>query len=289
MESAEDIDDYFNKIDNAIGSNTSDDQISSLFSNALRIIDDVLQYEDDDLKFNQAKHQYHTKKSSYLRSIGKLDDAQKEERVAARHGKKLQQQTPAPQPLPPGSTERHEDDDYATKISTTTATTSPQAVNATFADVKTTVQKCFAELQSCLSRLSMQPMINELRPLVENYFVDYVKTFEQYTSLDMISSQIRFTLNLLRDQAITAKSSSTTSSSAATSTTGITQEVTAATTGNTLPFRSDESKLPVFIAKLDISIVECLYEYRRTFCQFLLSQEQYISKILFENVPLTVS
>jgi predicted acylesterase/phospholipase RssA len=171
------LNDLFKNIDDAVERNIPFDQMNIVFNNAQQLIN---KFEYDALKFNQAKQQFHTKKSSYLRLIGKLDDAQKEEDIASRYSTTL----PLSQEEP---------------ISTPSVINDASTKEKSLPTVQKSIWDCFDQLKG---KPNMQPILNELKSSIESYLVDDVRSFKQYTDLQEKASKIRLVLNLSKNQTI---------------------------------------------------------------------------------------
>lgn len=250
MDSSE-LNDLFKSIDDAVEKNTPFDQMNKLFNDIKQSVDE---FEDEEVKFNHAKHQFHTKKSSYLKLIGRLDDAQKEEKIAKRHSDKL-----------PLSQDEPISDPSVVTTSASSCSTSTDIENPLFSGMHKSIRDCFRKLET---NSNMRPVIDELRKLINTYLVNDVQSFQEYTILQETSSKIRLILNLSENQVNLINEN-------------IAPTTTTSLSDSSLPNDDD-------ISSFAILILLCLDLYRSSFCRFLLKQKyEDICIILFSNIPLT--
>ncbi|CAF3024201.1 unnamed protein product [Rotaria sp. Silwood2] len=250
----------FQQIDDAISTASSLEYVDKAFKDALQYIQDNLEGEDE-AQFNQAKQQYHSKKSKYLLLIGKQEDSKREENLSIRYGSKVQSVQEPPTT-----------DDITVQSSETLIFNNimyPQHSALSYAT--SAVQRCSTDLkQMCLDYAHMKPIISDLESLIYTYIVDKIQSYEEYSVLDNTASRIRLVLNLLKNQITTS-----------------TATVESKTTASDNVSYNSDSDIAAFAGAFSMTVDQCLIEYRRTLCYFVLSQSNNAMKILFSNVPFT--
>ncbi|CAF1502583.1 unnamed protein product [Adineta ricciae] len=180
------VNDLFKKIDDSIAADNSFENINLLFDEVLPLLK-KLEFEDES-SYNEAKHQYHTKRSSCLKFFGKIEDARQEETLAVRYGSKLAKSNPTNTSLPLSKQEN--DNELTSPI---------------FSDAKGVVQMRFKDFREhkLLSDPTLQPTINELKTSLNEYLNhNEILSFEQYDSLERLHSQMNRMTKSFQDEII---------------------------------------------------------------------------------------
>ncbi|CAF1030966.1 unnamed protein product [Adineta steineri] len=259
---ASEISDLFKTVDDKIINGANNTIPVNDINNLFRTIAHLISDKEPDLKrdyYNRVKHEFHMKKSSFLRLIGKIDEAVKEEELVGRYEEEL-----------PSSRQDIIDDSNDNCVLASCSTTLQTLPESDFEKIKTDVLDMWNQLKDYIKDCQLGSTVNDLDDLINIFNVSEVNLFDQYMKLEELSSKIRFILNLLKSQIFSSDNKSDKT---------IKSNVQLSNTWN--------DELLKFIVKLDLIVFNCLYEYRCNFGQFLLSQKHRLNDFLFDNIPFT--
>ncbi|CAF1328194.1 unnamed protein product [Adineta ricciae] len=254
---AEKVNDFLKRIDDSIAEDNSFEKINSLFDEVSLLLK-KLEVEDES-SYIEAKHQYHTKRSSCLKFFGKIEEAKQEETLAVRYGSKLVKPNPTNTSIP--SSKQENEDELTLPI---------------LSDAKTVVQVCFKDFQEhrLLSDPTLRPTVNELKTLLNEYLShNEIHLFEQFDSLERLQLRMIRVTKLFQDEIILNNKTNDNTEQSLTS--------------DEINSEDPVTEVLFLLVSLQKSIDNCLNAYRRSFFRFLLMHKGSLREILFSNIPLT--